>query len=409
MKKQLSIVLALVLLITSLLTIPASAKSADQFSDVAPGHWYYSAVDHVVKAGLFGGTSTTVFSPNIPMTRGMFITVLGRLHGVSTSYTSSTGFSDVRRGEYYYPHTAWAKDNKIVTGSTFSPSQPITREDMALYFYRYFDQFGFGIVGRPDKYSKFPDTEKVSPGAVQAMKWATKYGIINGSSGKLDPKGFGTRAQVAQIFLNFSGMDQYALPELHPEYPWDSTSEPTVTPSPTQKPSWENYHPIYELPTGRTDKDIDGGYYDYNLSNEIARQINVIRKDRGLRELNFHPLVQSWADIRAKECNTLYSHTRPDGTNCDTVGLFISMENLNFGLGYPQYFIDDTENCAERIVNAWYNSYFHQQNMLNPSGEVAAVSCYIVGKKVYAVHLFSKRPLYFYDYDVYDIYGWPRS
>lgn len=46
--------------------------------------------------------------------------------------------------------------------------------------------------------------------------------------------------------------------------------------------------------------------------------------------------------------------------------------------------------------------------MLHNEMDVAAVSCYIVGNNIYAAHLFSKHPLYFFDYDVYDIYGWPR-
>lgn len=46
---------------------------------------------------------------------------------------------------------------------------------------------------------------------------------------------------------------------------------------------------------------------------------------------------------------------------------------------------------------------------LHDSMDVAAVSCYVVGNNVYAEHLFSKQPLYFFDHTIYDIYGWPRQ
>ncbi len=81
MKKRFSFVLALVLLIASLWTPSAQAKNISDFTDVKPGAWYFGAVQHAVSNELFCGTSATTFSPNTPMTRGMFITVLGRMHG----------------------------------------------------------------------------------------------------------------------------------------------------------------------------------------------------------------------------------------------------------------------------------------------------------------------------------------
>ena len=60
---------------------------AAAFSDVSQNAWYASAVDFVYSRGLFAGTSTTTFSPNDLMSRGMFVTVLGRYASVSTSST----------------------------------------------------------------------------------------------------------------------------------------------------------------------------------------------------------------------------------------------------------------------------------------------------------------------------------
>lgn len=396
MKKRFSFVLALVLLIASLWTPPAQAKSISDFTDVKPSAWYFGAVQYAVSNELFCGTSATTFSPNTPMTRGMFITVLGRLHGVGTTYGQFDydNFNDVYQGDYFYPYAVWARDNDIATGDFFYPNKPILREDMADFFYRYFQKFGYPLVERQSDYLTFTDCDRVSPGAELGMQWAVRYGILNGTGQKkLEPQGQATRAQVAQIFLNFSKLKSYAA------------SAPALSPS---VPPWHNYHPVYEVPTGRSGVDSSGGYFDYNLANEVMKQINELRKKNGLNELRFHPLVRDWADIRAKESEVRFEHIRPDGSICLAVGEGLNVENAYKGLGYPAYFRDDTEKMAETIVDSWYNSIGHRRNMLHNEMDVAAISCYIVGNNVYAAHLFSKHPLYFFDYDVYDIYGWPR-
>jgi hypothetical protein len=51
------------------------------FTDVSSSNWYYEAVCYTYSNNLFNGTSTTQFSPSGTMTRGMFITVLGRMAG----------------------------------------------------------------------------------------------------------------------------------------------------------------------------------------------------------------------------------------------------------------------------------------------------------------------------------------
>ena len=62
-----------------IIAVSASAVSVTNFADVSPSDWYYSAVDYAAANGLFSGTSGTTFSPDMDMTRGMFVSVLGRL------------------------------------------------------------------------------------------------------------------------------------------------------------------------------------------------------------------------------------------------------------------------------------------------------------------------------------------
>jgi hypothetical protein len=69
------------------------------------------------------------------MTRGMFITLLGRLYGVEG--TADSGFLDVKAGDYWAPYIGWAKKEGIVSGVApgyFAPSLLLTREQAAVIF-----------------------------------------------------------------------------------------------------------------------------------------------------------------------------------------------------------------------------------------------------------------------------------
>ncbi|MBQ6947716.1 MAG: leucine-rich repeat protein, partial [Clostridia bacterium] len=114
--------------------------AATIFSDVKKKDWYYKAVDYAVNNNLFSGTSETTFSPNDQMTRAMFVTVLGRLHGVKVNNKVTTVFADVKKNQYYTGYVKWANENNIVSGTsatTFGPNENITREQICAMMVRY--------------------------------------------------------------------------------------------------------------------------------------------------------------------------------------------------------------------------------------------------------------------------------
>ncbi len=61
------------------------------FTDVISGSWYYDAVSFAYANKLFNGTSGTAFSPDMQMTRGMFVTVLGRFAGLPSNLSANIG------------------------------------------------------------------------------------------------------------------------------------------------------------------------------------------------------------------------------------------------------------------------------------------------------------------------------
>ena len=88
--------------VTSEHTIYAKFKVDMPFTDVSTSNWFYDSVLFVYTSGLFKGVSSTQFSPNSNMTRGMFITALGRFAGGGqwTDLESWSGYLGITRAGY---------------------------------------------------------------------------------------------------------------------------------------------------------------------------------------------------------------------------------------------------------------------------------------------------------------------
>ncbi len=174
------------------------------FTDVNKDMWYYDGVRYVYEKSLMQGTGNG-FEPEAKMTRGMVVTVLYRMAkpegGVNTH-----SFADVTEDKWYHDGVAWAASTGIAEGvseTEFAPDADITREQLALIIYRFAKIWGYDVSGASD-ISGFSDAKDISEWALDAIKWANKTGILNGTSKTtLSPKGVATRAQVAAILMRF--------------------------------------------------------------------------------------------------------------------------------------------------------------------------------------------------------------
>lgn len=187
------------------LTLDSSAavKIVDNstvFSDVSAGSWEKNAVDFVSARGIFSGTGGRAFSPDGTMTRGMLAVALHNLEG-SPARGHGSYFTDV--GETWYTDAVqWAADQGIISGydnGRYGPNDNITREQLAVMLWRY-----AGSPAAADKELRFADADRAGAYAREALCWAMESGIINGDgNGLLDPRGTATRAQTAQMMMNF--------------------------------------------------------------------------------------------------------------------------------------------------------------------------------------------------------------
>lgn len=175
------------------------------FDDISQSAWYYGAVEYVYSNDMMQGTSATRFSPEVEMSRGMIATVLYRLEN-TPALTGSTSFSDVGGNEWYTDAIQWAAENNIMSGygnNRFGPMDSVTREQLAVILYNYTASNGISVEAAGDL-SVFHDAEDTSDWAEKAISWAVGVGLLSGKgNGILDPTGTATRAEVAQILMNY--------------------------------------------------------------------------------------------------------------------------------------------------------------------------------------------------------------
>ena len=180
-----------------------AAKPGNPFADVKSGSWYEAAVLYARANGFFDGTSATTFEPEGSMTRAMFVTVLGRMAGVKAAdYAGATDFTDVAEGTWYAPFVKWAAQYGITTGTgsgKFSPDGKITREEMAVFFVRYFETFDAMPKADTTVTTKPADLDEVSSWAQDAVLKLWALGLLNGDGKSFAPKDKATRAQTAAL------------------------------------------------------------------------------------------------------------------------------------------------------------------------------------------------------------------
>ena len=151
------------------------------FTDVFVTDAWYDAVKLCYERGYFKGTSATTFSPDMHMTRAMFVTVLYRLAG-SPAVSGSSGFTDLT-ADWYLDAVTWAVERGVTTGTsatTFTPDEPVTREQAAVFLYRYARAMG-------DVFERDADAEITWAGfsdwARPEALWAMSSGIFSGTDG----------------------------------------------------------------------------------------------------------------------------------------------------------------------------------------------------------------------------------
>ena len=179
--------------------VPKSAS----FSDI-DGLWGKDNILFTAVRDLFNGTSGDSFSPNVTMSRAMFVTVLWRLDG-SPAVTGESGFTDLTQ-DWYRTAVLWASQNGIVkgySGTLFGPDDPVSREQMCVFLTRYLAYRSMKLTVK-QKATDFSDAAKISSWAKDSVDECTSSGLILGTgANRFTPARDASRMEVSTLFERF--------------------------------------------------------------------------------------------------------------------------------------------------------------------------------------------------------------
>ncbi|MDO4174394.1 MAG: GH25 family lysozyme [Eubacteriales bacterium] len=215
----------------------AAELGAAPFTDVRNDRWYYEPAVFCYQNDLLKGTSTTEFSPNVSMTRAMFVQALYN-YADPEEKAADTSFTDVEKGKWYYDAVCWAEENNITAGmgdGTFAPNENVTREQFIRLLFAY---AGAEAPQDDSALDRFADRGDIAAWAVPSMCWAVENKVVVGMEEDgatiLDPKGETTRAQAASVLKGYVENIVGQQPSDTPQ-PGDET-QPSDDPQPDDTP-----------------------------------------------------------------------------------------------------------------------------------------------------------------------------
>lgn len=418
MKKKLLALVSTAALCAGLM-VPVSA-AGQTFTDVPQSHWANEFIDYAVDKGYFSGTGADTFSPDGTMTRAMLWTVLSRMDGYTGTagpgdpwyqngrdWAMANGISDgtspdgsITREQFatmlynFAKHTgkntdkdsavlnqfadrssiasyavdamAWAVTQGIISGtssSTISPSGLATRAQAAAMLMR-FDKMGEGTPVDPDYETIF-----------RVMNAPPLYPGDTIEVGDLAFIAIGSEPYGANVAAGVTYTVTCSDPSMVKIYRDGSLSRDEVcysvkglkagTATLTAVGSDGFRGSVTITIKGDEEKPIDPGSSDIDwgdfaeMKQEIVKLINEERTRVGLNELEVSTKVMQAAQIRADECTTLFSHTRPNGKSFNTVFKEVNLASSGGEI------IGEGFSTAKGVVDAWIASPGHYKDIVD--------------------------------------------
>lgn len=156
-----------------------------------------------------------------------------------------------------------------------------------------------------------------------------------------------------------------ALPETPPSdsIPTTPSLQKPVNPPVNTEPDTPQVDSTPETPT--EDSSIS------SFAQQVVKLVNQERVKAGLNTLTISQPAKTAAQVRAKEIEKTFSHTRPDGSSFGSAlaeqGVTIRNAGENIAIG---------QKSPEEVMKGWMNSSGHRANILNPNYTSIGVGCY---------------------------------
>ena len=155
---------------------------------------------------LIQGVTSDWFAPDRPAQRAEVVTLLYRMAG-EPAVTGA--FPDLWMSQRMpgMPLPSVGREEKGIAqgvgASYFAPTQAVTRQEMAVFLYRYGQEAGYDVSGQASL-SRYADRGAVALWAQEAVQWAVAEGILQGTaSDTLAPNAMADRAQMAVMADRF--------------------------------------------------------------------------------------------------------------------------------------------------------------------------------------------------------------
>ena len=375
MKKFISIILTVVMLLSVVITVNAAS-----FSDVKSSDWFYTSVNYVADKGIMQGTSSTKFSPTTSLSRAMGVTLLYRVAGTPSVSGVSIPFTDVQSGQWYTDAVKWAYKSGVVNGKSntvFGTNDNITRAEFATILNRYSTSMNYKLPS--NRSGSFADASEIPEWAFMAAWTMYKAEIINGKTGGIfDPNANITRAEAAAMIERFM------------KAPKDGSGGADTTP------------PVENDPVPTTGKlVVKEKKYDYNGANVMI--LNV--ENQSSKNLTL-TITAKYQDANGK---TLKSETRKiegfpaNYRNYVVLQPGIKFDKFTFDVKATTFsgealmkYISYVPTTTASLIK-WASRPGPEYGTYPPGQEIATIDFYVTFTNSYGSELKATRDLVFFD------------
>lgn len=172
------------------------------FTDLASVKWAQASIKTLAAKGVIEGRNVHEFDPQSSITRADFIVLLMR--ALDLPARTADAFTDVDSGNYYFNALTNAKAYGITTGTgnnLFEPNKQITREDTMVLTARAL-QVSKQLPSRPSSIEvilEYKDASDISDYAIDSIAALTTEGFVQGDETGIHPKQDLSRAQAAVL------------------------------------------------------------------------------------------------------------------------------------------------------------------------------------------------------------------
>lgn len=414
--------------LANLATDKSNGRFEITYTDVPSNAWYASTVEWVVSRGLFT-VKDGKFKPNKPISRELMADMTYKfIYYLYTDQivpnTSSVGYADEAAFSSEYAGSINAlTHNGLLSGrgdNKFEPQGTLTRAEAAAMASRV-----LAVIDKSNDSSNQPAEEpEVTPDTPSEEPEVTPDTPTDTPS---NPPASDIPAEDPNDPANWDldGAPEWFLvgrPDSFTESQWNELidywkdkGKPSDYPSkiPSSITTEERAKAYLEYYLNRlyskmederlakeTNEALENG--QIQLSSEEQKHVDLVNSEReksGRSSLKVSPALCQAATIRAKEAAESFSHTRPDGSKCQTVlkdvglGKYIGKtyggtseyQNLVMGenLTYKTSFLS-----AEEAFNNFLESPAHKENMLDKDYKFMGIACYSNGNKTVWCQIF---------------------